>query len=161
MPKRVIKQHGITKENAKEISEMGREAYREFLKDPVRLAQRKAKTLITRKINQEIEKYREKVEKRVAKLDKIYERIEKELEAIPIGTMPAAFLDIALRYAKQLHEAQLGKPRQHTEVKTDLPITLVIQEEPEPMEIEYREVEEASNVLIEEIEDATGTSPKE
>jgi hypothetical protein len=153
MPKRISPVRGFNKENAMEMYEKAKEPLQQFFKDPVKVALRTQKSRLTRKINKELDAYKERLEKRVARLDKIYERIEKELNSIPVGQMPAAFLDIALRYAKQLHEAQLGKPKQQNEVKSDLPITLVIQEEPEPLEIEYREVSDHPVAIIEELEE--------
>ena len=160
MPERVKKARGFTKENAQEMHEKAQAPLQEFYKDPVRVAIRKQKIALTRKINKNLDEYKERLEKRVARLDKIYERIEKELNSIPVGQMPAAFLDIALRYAKQLHEAQLGKPKQQNELKTDLPITLIIQEEPDPIEVEYQEISDHPIALIEE-QDEPDTSKQD
>lgn len=144
------RKHGFTKENAHEMTAKGVKAYQDFRNNPELVAAAQEKNRITRKMNKELSAYREKMEARVAKLDKFYERLEKELTMIPVGEMTAAQMDILLRYSRQLHEGILGKPKQQTEVKSDHPITLVIQEIDAPIEVEFKETTNHPIALIEE-----------
>jgi hypothetical protein len=90
--------------------------------------------------------YSNALEKMLAKCHIIMKKVEKELltprtiqEVQPDGSFKTVVLPISegkleliLKYQKQLHEQVLGKPKQIVDGKIDVPITLIIQEEPEP-----------------------------
>lgn len=127
---------------------------------------------------QQLKAYEEKLEKRVAKFDKLLSKFEHELLTpvqamvrMPDGTYEPMFtilpngtkapvmdrmtegkLELILKYQKQIHEQVIGKPNQRMEVTGNLPITLVINEEPEPIDITPLPVETVlpDNLLISE-----------
>jgi hypothetical protein len=110
---------------------------------------------------QQLKLYRERLETRVAKFDKLLNIFEKELlkpvqrtRNLPDGTIELVFqtmpngdrvpvmdrmtegkLELLLKYQKQIHEQVEGKPKMVVDGKIDLPITLIIQEEQEPEDI--------------------------
>jgi hypothetical protein len=104
---------------------------------------------------QAIQRYSEALEDMLAKCHKILKKVEKELltprianVTQPDGTvkqeiMPLSEgkLELLLKYQKQLHEQVLGKPKQIVDGKIDVPITVVIQEEPEPIDITPSRIE--------------------
>lgn len=93
--------------------------------------------------------YEEKLEKRVVRMNKLLDKFEEELLSPvvrtitnPDGTtetrtlpMTEGKLELLLKYHKQMHEIVVGKPKQHTEISGNIPITLIIQEENEPIDI--------------------------
>ncbi len=116
---------------------------------------------------QMLKTYQEKLEVSLAKMNKILAKVEKELLTpvqreitLPDGKskfidMPLSEgkLELLLKYQKQLHEQVLGKPKQIVDGKIDVPITLIINEEKEPIDVSYIQVEETKipdNLKIEE-----------
>jgi hypothetical protein len=98
---------------------------------------------------QQLKKYSAALEKMLAKCHHILKKVEKELLTpvireitLPDGTkklvplpLSEGKLELILKYQKQLHEQVLGKPKMIVDGKIDVPITLIIQEEPEPEDI--------------------------
>lgn len=132
---------------------------------------------------QQLKVYERSLEKRVVKFHKLLTIFEKELLTpvqamvrLPDGTYEPVFtldtngnrvpvmermtegkLELCLKYQKQLHEQVIGKPNQRMEVTGNLPITLVINEEPEPIDVTCQEVETVipDNLLISEEAEVT------
>lgn len=115
--------------------------------------------------------YSNALEKMLAKCHIIMKKVEKELLTPRItrvtnedGTITETVqplsegkLELILKYQKQLHEQVLGKPRMIVDGKVDQNITLIIQEEPEPIDVtpDSKVIDvESSNIKISEEEDA-------
>jgi hypothetical protein len=99
--------------------------------------------------------YEHKLEKRLSKFDRILDRVQKELLTprmeeitLPDGSVVSreaplseGKLELLLKYHRQLHEIVIGKPSQKMEVSGKGPVTVIINEEPEPIDVTPESVE--------------------
>ncbi len=86
--------------------------------------------------------YKDKLEIRASRLDSILDRIEKELLKARIDPqtgkklpLSEGKLELLIKYQKQLHEQVLGKPKQQVENTGNVPVTVVIHEEQELIQV--------------------------
>ena len=114
--------------------------------------------------------YKDALEVRLSKFDKVLRRIEKELltprvqrEILPDGTIRETVLplsegklELLLKLQKNLHEQVLGRPKQQVENTGNMPITLIINEEKEPDIIIEQVAEESVNENLQIKEEQDG-----
>jgi len=112
-------------------------------------------------------RYSEAIEDMLSECHKIMKLVKKELTTrqtrrveLPDGKIEEVELplsegkiELLLKYQKQLHEQVLGRPKQVVDGKIDSNITLIIQEEQEPIDITPNIKILTSNVGIEEQDD--------
>ena len=114
--------------------------------------------------------YKDALEVRLSKFDRVLRRIEKELltprvqrETLPDGTIRETVLplsegklELLLKLQKNLHEQVLGRPKQQVENTGNMPITLIINEEKEPEITVIQATEELVNENLQIKEEQDG-----